>query len=258
MICRYAVDELIGLSADCRAVDSERFEKTTYRMNIIKQKALSLIENAFGKSGRVLAVRAWESAGFVEIDVHFPEMVMSGWEKVQHAKIKVGEGVYRDYTPAGWDNETHTCTLYVDTMHNGPGSTWASSLQVGDPITYVGVSNTFHKPLSGKMIVLGDMSALGHYLALQQLAAGQSISGAIAVDEEDMAEFESTFRWNVKAVKKNDAGGLASLLQWTQDIDLTNTEVFIAGHIPTGIQLRKELKKRKDQPNSVRVQGFWS
>jgi NADPH-dependent ferric siderophore reductase len=108
------------------------------------------------------------------------------------------------------------------------------------------------------MIVLGDMSALGHYLALQQLAGKQQISGAIAVEEDDMAEFENTFKWNVQAVKKSDEGGLASLSQWAKDIDLTDAEVFIAGHIPTGIQLRKELKKRKDQPNSVRVQGFWS
>lgn len=228
-------------------------------MNFIKQKALSLIENAFGKTGTVLAIRAWEPATFYEVDVYFPDMDMSGWEKVQHIKIRVADGVYRDYTPAGWDAETHTCTLYVDAMHDGPGSRWVSSLVEGDSITYVGVGNTFHRALPGKLVVLGDMSALGHYLALQQLAAGRRIIGAISIAEDGhMADFFNNFKWNVQPVKQNDEGGFASLLEWTEGVDLTGAEVYVAGHISTGIRLRKELKKRKDEPASVRVQGFWS
>ena len=63
------------------------------KMNIIKQKALHLLENAFGKTGTVLAIRAWEPATFFEVDVHFPEMDMSGWKRVQHIKVRVGEGI---------------------------------------------------------------------------------------------------------------------------------------------------------------------
>ncbi|MCE7039575.1 hypothetical protein [Dyadobacter sp. CY312] len=228
-------------------------------MNILKQKALSLMESAFAKTGRVIAIRAWEPDSFFEVDVHFPNMDMSGWEKVQHIKIKVGEGLYRDYTPAGWDDETRTCTLYVDAVHEGPGSNWVRLLSVGDAITYVGVGNTFHRAVPGNLIVLGDMSSLAHFLALQQLAHGRQISGAISMAKDGhMVEFFNNFRWKVRPVKQNDIGGFESLLEWTKDQDLTYSEVYIVGHIATSIALRKELKKRKDQPNSIRVQGFWS
>ncbi|WP_165940077.1 siderophore-interacting protein [Dyadobacter psychrotolerans] len=228
-------------------------------MNIIKRKALSIIGNALAKTGTVLAVRAWQPATFFEVDVHFPNMDMSSWEKVQYIKVNVEEGVYRDYTPAGWDEDTRTCTLYVDGVHDGPGSRWAKMVQQGDEISYIGPSRTFHRPLEGKMIVLGDMSALGHYLALQQLAGDRALTGAVSVIEEGhLASFYDYFKWEVDAVKQQDEGGFEALLDWTKDKDLTDTEIFIVGHIPTSIQLRKELKKRKDHPNTIRVQGFWS
>lgn len=228
-------------------------------MNIIKRKALSIIGNALAKTGVVLAVRAWEPATFFEVDVHFPNMDMSDWTKVQYMKVKVDEGIYRDYTPAGWDAATRTCTLYIDAVQDGPGSRWVKTLQEGDEISYIGPSRTFHRAVDGQMVILGDMSALGHYLALQQLAGDQVLRGAISVTEDGHFDnFFNYFKWNVDPVKQEDEGGFDSLLEWTKKQDLTDTELYIVGHISTSIQLRKELKKRKDQPNTIRVQGFWS
>jgi hypothetical protein len=59
-------------------------------------------------------------------------------------------------------------------------------------------------------------------------------------------------------VKKNGDGGLHSMLKWTSDRPLANSNVYISGHIPTCIRLRKELKKREDSPLGIQVQGFWS
>ena len=154
-------------------------------MNILKQTALNLFENSLAKQGTVLAVRSWYPATFYEVDFHFPFMDMSKWDRVQHIKIKVAPGIYRDYTPAGWDIETRTCTLYIDAVQEGPGSEWVQSLKQGDNVTYVGVGSTMHKPAEqGKMIAFGDMTTIGHYLALQQLSGGKSLSGAIAIAEE--------------------------------------------------------------------------
>lgn len=228
-------------------------------MNIIKQKALSLLENALAKSGTVLAVRSWDPATFYEVDVHFPNMDMSGWTRVQHIKIKVANGIYRDYTPAGWDADIRTCTLYIDAVQDGPGSNWVKLLKPGEEITYVGVGATLHKPVEDKeMIVLGDMSSIGHYLALQQLAQNKQLNGAIAIGEESHCEeFSKYFTWKVQPVIQDNIGGFDSLLNWTKDINLTNSDIYISGHIPTCVLLRKELKRRKDQPNGIRAQGFW-
>jgi NADPH-dependent ferric siderophore reductase len=228
-------------------------------MNIIKQRALSLIEGSIGKTGTVLAIRAWEPATFYEIDVHFPDVDMSDWEKVQSMKIKVGARSYRAYTPSGWDSKLRTCTLYVDALHEGEGSRWVRSLTVGESITNVGVGNTVHRGLPGKLVILGDISSIGHYLALQQLVGDRQLVGAISfLEESHMVHFFNNFKWDVQPVKQLDEGGFESLLAWALTQDLTDAEVYVVGHIPTCRALRKELKKRKDQPNSIRVQGFWS
>ena len=228
-------------------------------MNIIKQKAISLFENALAKSGTILSVREWDPATFFEIDVHFPNLDMSGWTKVQHIKVKVANGIYRDYTPAGWDADIRTCTLYIDAVQDGPGSNWVKSLKQGDEITYIGVGSTLHKPVEdNEMIVLGDMSCIGHYLALQQLAGDKLLRGAIAIAEESHCnEFYQYFKWKVQPVLQSDSGGFNSLMQWTLDKNLSDSAIYISGHIPTCVQLRKELKKRKDQPYGIRAQGFW-
>jgi NADPH-dependent ferric siderophore reductase len=229
-------------------------------MNIIKQKAINLLETALGKSGTVLAIRAWEPATFFEVDVHFPEMDMSGWKRVQHIKVKVAPGVYRDYTPAGWDEDIRTCTLYINAEQHGPGSHWIRSLREGDSITYVGVGPTTHGPSTvAEMVVLGDMSSIGHYLALQQLAGPRKLTGAITIEDENhREEFKEYFSWNIQPVRKTDMGGLTSMLKWTKDKPLAHSNVYISGHIPTCVRLRKELKKRADSPRGIHVQGFWS
>ncbi|WAC15058.1 hypothetical protein [Dyadobacter pollutisoli] len=229
-------------------------------MNIIKQKAIRLFETAMAKTGTVLAIRAWEPATFFEVDVHFPDMDMSGWKRVQHIKIRVAPGVYRDYTPAGWDEDIRTCTLYINAEQNGPGSRWIKSLREGDSITYVGVGATFHRPADyGEMVVFGDMSCIGHYLALQQLAGGRGITGAITIAQEShREEFAEYFSWKIQPVRQRDVGGLHSILKWTKDKPLANSNVYISGHIPTCVQLRKELKRREDSPLGILVQGFWS
>lgn len=225
----------------------------------IKNKVISLLENAFGKSGKVLEVRAWNPATFFEVDVHFPEMKMEKWDKVQHIKVRVAEGVYRDYTPACWDVETSTCTLFIDAQHEGLGSKWVSNLKKGDSIVYVGVGPTFHQPTpNGNMISLGDMSSIGHYLALQQLAKAQPISGAIAIaNEHHRREFNEYLDWNIGAIAQQDFGGYSALANWVETNNLATSTIYIAGHIPTCVQLRKRIKQMHTQPKSIKVQGFW-
>lgn len=227
-------------------------------MNILKQTALNLFENTLAKHGTVLAIRSWFPATFYEVDLHFPMMDMSGWNRVQHIKIKVASGVYRDYTPAGWDVETRTCTLYVDAVQEGPGSDWVKSLSQGDTVVYVGVGPTMHRPAeSGKMIAFGDMTTIGHYLALQQLAGDRSISGAISIEEENhRIEFMEYFNWDITPVVQTDQGGFHGITKWAKERDFNNATVYLAGHIPTCVHLRKELKRTA--ADSIRVQGFWS
>src|ERR1700750_1177255 len=154
-------------------------------MNKLTQRAIALAEAPFLRAATVLGVRTWEPGSIREIDLHLPDCDMSRWTRAQHIKCKVGTLSYRDYTPLGWDAETSTCTLLIHTGHAGIGSNWARGLQPGDIIAYRGVGSSHHQPVTGReMVFLGDESAIGHFLALQQLAGeGKEISGAVLLSE---------------------------------------------------------------------------
>jgi len=227
-------------------------------MNIIKKKFLSIFENQVLKQGTVLEVRAWNPATFFEVDLYLPGVDMEKWTSVQHMKVKVSEYTYRDYTPALWDAETHTCTLCISSDHDGPGSNWVSSLKKGDIISYIGIGSTFHRPVpDSKLLCLGDVSSIGHFLALKQLALGiGEVYGAISFTMESHArEFSSYFDTCLQPIpdKKWDI----SLLSWLDQQELSNETIYIAGHIPTAVQLRIHLKQRDDFNGSIKLQGFW-
>jgi NADPH-dependent ferric siderophore reductase len=228
-------------------------------MNIIKQKALGILENQLLKQGTVLDVRSWSPATFFEVDLHLPYVDMDRWQTVQHIKVKVAAYTYRDYTPTLWDAETHTCTLCINSSQNGPGSTWVSSLKRGDMISYVGVGSTFHRPVAGKrLLCLGDSSSIGHFLALNQLAAGKTeVYGAVSFGQQShIDEFASYFNTRLLAIKEKNWD--YSLVSWLEKQDLADEIVYIAGHIPTAIQIRKHLKQRDDFKGTIKLHGFWS
>lgn len=228
-------------------------------MNIFKKKAIAVLEQQFSRTGRVLEIRAWDPATFFEIDLHLPGVDMEKWHNVQHIKVKVADYVYRDYTPAMWDAETSTCTLFVNSSHDGPGSQWASSLKKGDNLTYIGIGSTMHKPVEGKrLLCLGDSSSIGHFFALQQLAKGRAeLYGAISLKEEKhIGAFKEYFVTGLQPVLEKSWD--ISLLSWLDQQPLMDQQVYIAGHIPTTIELKKHFRKRDDFSGKIKIRGFWN
>ncbi|WP_158799142.1 hypothetical protein [Pedobacter sp. L105] len=228
-------------------------------MNTIKKKAFSVLESRMLKKGKVLAVRNWNLNTFFEIDLHLPDVNMENWNSVQYIKVKVADYTYRDYTPALWEEETHTCTLCISASQNSRGSKWAASLKRGDQIFYLGIKATAHQPVPGKKILcLGDSSSVGHFLALKQLTNGhETIYGAVSFNNEAHAsEFTEYFDSSLEALKEKKCD--TALLSWLKEQCLTDEIVYIAGHTATSVQLRKYLKRCSDFKGTINVQGFWS
>ena len=226
-------------------------------MNILKQKAVAFFERGMAKTADILDVRHWHNRTLVEADLHIPDANMHKWDAVQHIKVKVAEYTYRDYTPALWDADTRTCTLFIDAGHSGPGSAWARSLSPGDRLTYLGIGPTPHKPVPGVGVYcLGDSSTIGHFLALEQLAEGKSpVHGALCLTNgRHQAEFSQYFRTALQPV---NGESYHSLRAWLTEHPVSGGTVYIAGHIPTVIQLRKYIKRLDGFKGTVKAQGFW-
>ncbi len=210
------------------------------------------------QKARVLAVRVWEPDTVREVDLYLPDCDMSKWNSAQHIKCKAGRFVYRDYTPSGWDAETRTCTLIIHTAHDGPGSRWGKQLRAGDTVTYLGVGSSHQQPVSGKPLVfLGDETAIGHFLALRQLAGDRAvIEGAIVLSEEHHRdEFDQYFSgWGLQSLGKDASRRYTALDEWVVSKGHDDAVYYLAGYSPEVVRLRKLLRQQGMQ---VQAQGFW-
>lgn len=226
----------------------------------LKEKAYALVERNLTKQATVLQTRHWASGNLTEIDLHLPAADMSGWKQVQHIKMQVAPGCYRDYTPSGWDEETRTCTLFISTRHDGKGSLWARNLQPGYTIRYLGIAGTPHRLTGNRLaICFGDMSALGHFMALRQLADGRqllcgAITGMLQQDGEEFARLREPFDLLSSNAGKSEHAFLAWLDRNPTIVD--DVMFYIAGQSSMVAGLRKALRQRGHA--SVKAQGFWS
>jgi NADPH-dependent ferric siderophore reductase len=228
-----------------------------------KKKASAIFEQRILKTGIVLDVRHWETSNITEIDLHLPSAQMDNWTEVYYMKVKVADFTYRDYTPSGCDAETQTCTLYIDTKHEGPGSKWARTLQKGNQVSYLGISSTRHSTINSTGIVcLGDESSIGHLLALQQLSTPTaSFTGAVVMEHDESRKlFTEYFRTPLQPVVKTDTYGHHSLINWLlqQSSALENTIFYLAGNSTMVAQLRKILKQQGYTSGQIKAHGFWS
>lgn len=227
-------------------------------MTAAENTTIGLLERTVLRRGRVIGLRAWEPDTLIEVDLHLPGTDMSGWDEAQHIKCRVASYTFRDYTAAGWDGLTRTCTLYIDTAHDGPGSRWARHLREGDFLYYAGVSRTPHPPAPwSRVVCLGDESSLGHILAFRQLLPRSStLYGAMVLqDAAHRSCFPDFFRLPMDSVASVDA-----LPHWVRERpDLVEDGIFyVVGGAGMVRRMRFQLGEWGVEPARIRSQGFWS
>lgn len=221
----------------------------------IKNKAGKILENQLLNTGSVLAIRRWELSGLIEIDLHLPSVDMQNWKQIPYIKFRVEGFSFRDYSPFGWDLETSTCSILVDSAHHGQGSRWAEQLSVGDTVSYLRPESTRQYPHPTDCVVgLGDASSVGHLLALQQLTVPKSrFDMAVILDSPQSDLLRDNFSPVLNILPNYDE--LASWLV-KQQYSIANTSFYVNGNNELVVALRKLLKKMGY--SQIRVKGFWS
>jgi len=230
-------------------------------MKVIKKKLISFLERGMRKKAYVVGLRYWAERAIIELDLHVPDMQVESWSSVPHMKIKVAEGVYRDYSPTMWDAETKTCSLIIDAGHDGVGSQWVQQLQTGDIINYVGIGGTPHK-VKGKqsIIAIGDESSLGHFIALEQLLGGNKLlPGVIGFSNPVHAEECAAYmRTGLSPIRKGtDIDALANIKDWLAGTPLSDQVIYVAGSLNMVREMKKFISSMPFFSGTVKGQGFW-
>lgn len=228
--------------------------------NIFKKAASGLMEKMFTRS-EVVAVRSWEPAMLYEIDVHVPTVNIERWDTIRRVKCQVGELEYRDYTPALWDVAKRIFTLFIEAGHNGSGARWVSQLKKGDEILLSPVHAAQLPAREGKVLGIGDGSALGHFLGLKQLTDQSKFPLEVGIFLHHEYELPTTllssnpeFEFLMDKENESDA-----LIEWCRTKDLRSySSFYIAGNIPMVTTLRKLLKAASGTNAKVYSYGFWS
>ena len=226
------------------------------------KKTVSIVEKLFVKSGEIKAVRAWSGGNLHEIDIHLANVDFEKWDKAQSIKCRISALHYTDYTLAMWDSREKICTLYIDTSHNGQGSTWAKNQCAGDPFYYVKIEPEKHYPITGKRLVfIGDQTSVGHFCSLQQLASKNTkISGFIAVNNQQTADdFYQNCVWlPLQAISvQNDI--YYQTKEWLK-INYTEKDNFVfyvVGGAELVICIRRLLKTYGVAGSQIKSKGFW-
>jgi len=222
----------------------------------IKNRAGKFIENQLLKTGKILDVRLWSTSNLVEIELHLPEVDMQNWNQVLYIKLRVDDFSFRDYTPFGWDAETATCSLLVDTGHDGPGSRWAKNLRAGDTVYYIKTESTRQIPHPTDCVVgLGDASSIGHLLALQQLTVPVSrFDSAVVVNSPETGQLLC----DNFSPALNSMSTYQELSRWLKEqaYCTAHTCFYLIGNHKMVTELRRLLKSMGH--THIHVKGFWS
>lgn len=227
----------------------------------LRKKADSLLTPALLQSGHVQAVRKWAPATLVEIDLHLPDADMA-WDSIPYIKFRVDDFTFRDYTPTGWDAGQRTCTLFIDSGHEGAGSKWAAGLKKGDRVYYFKTERTNHAPKpQTRSVGLSDLSGLGHLRALQQMSMpAADFAGSVLLNEQSHLKFfQESFGPCLQPIERLDEVGNESLLQWViaQKFHPDQTVFYIVGNHRLVSKLRRSLKECGFLSSQIKVKGFW-
>ena len=229
--------------------------------NILKKAVAGLLDQILSPS-KVIDVRAWHPATIYEVDIHFPKAAMDKWSTIKRLKCKVGELQYKDYTPALWNAERKLCTMYIEAGHNGAGSHWVRKLKPGDEILLSEAHAAQLPAAEGKILCLGDGTAIGHFLALKQLTGRNQYPMEVGIFLHENYRIpiplininpEFTF------ITKPGEDGLDLLTQWCKSKTLSSySSIYLAGNIPMVKALRTMLKATTNTTGRIYAHGFWS
>ena len=177
-----------------------------------------------------------------------------------------GRPPMRDYTPRRFDAEAKTLDIDFVLHGDGPASSWASQVKVGDPALIAGPRGSMVVPDAFDWYLLaGDETALPAIgRRLEELPVG--VTALVTIEVAGPAEEQNlttaanaTIRW----VHRNGAAaGTSTVLQEAlAELQLPEGRgfAFVAGEAKLGREAKRLLiEERGMPPELVKTAGYWA
>lgn len=173
-------------------------------------------------------------------------------------EVRVSERAFRHYTPSSFDTARGALEIVFYLHGQGPGSSWASALSLGQQVNVLGPGGSLRLQEARRHVFLGDETALGAFVCMARSARGE-IVGAIEVDRGNEG-WPNAAGLALPAVARVGLRGDA-LLEWLRaHMPSVESDVcfYLVGHAASIVRLRAALLDGGWSRRSVRTKPYWA
>lgn len=184
----------------------------------------------------------------------------------QAVAFRVDDIHYRNYTPNFFDSEAGICSVCFYLHGNGPGSTFASRLSVGDKLKMMGPrGKSLYDEGSKYHFFFGDETSLGLFNSLKRVihANQQEYLGVLTL-HPDLFALPDKLDLMLDVVPKDKAMPYEHSAAYVNSLqgklwDVWQASIFyLTGNANAIKGVRKILLNKGVSPRNIRVQAFWA
>jgi NADPH-dependent ferric siderophore reductase len=184
----------------------------------------------------------------------------------QAVAFRVDDIHYRNYTPNFFDSEAGICSVCFYLHGNGPGSTFASRLRVGDKLKMIGPrGKSLYEAESKYHFFFGDETSLGLFNSLKtEIHANQQEYLGVLTLHPDLFDLPDKLDLMLDVVPKDAAMPYEHSAAYLNDLqgklwDVWRVSTFyLTGNANAIKGVRKVLLTKGVPPRNIRAQAFWA
>lgn len=219
------------------------------------------LEPWFGRPAHVTAVEAL-APRLRRVRFEGAALRHVGYVPGQEVEFRASGTAFRHYTPAHFDAERGSFSVYFYLHGRGPGSAWAAGLQEGAQVNVLGPGGGFvAEPGARTQLFLGDETCVGLFVAIvAALPSSCRVVGAIEVDEGSEGWPEQV-GLPLEAVVRDRRGRGRALEAWVDGRAprAGDATAYVAGHAGSVAALRKQLvEQRGFRRRDVLTKPYWA
>lgn len=181
-------------------------------------------------------------------------------------EFRVSDTDYRHYTPSFFDSDKGICEVLFYLHQQGPGSSWADSLQVGNRLKMIGPGGKMsYQPAFSRHMVFGDETSLGLMEALHQAITGGK-QDCLCLAELELAHF--SWAGHIQAplvtVEKSHDNAATHAIGWlgqchhTVWLNRDQTFFYLTGQARSIQQLNRFLTTSGVSSKQIKTCPYWA